>query len=185
MVKRDQSRTWPVLYQDKFIYEISTQYFERWQRKVRKTKFQQRAITRVKVGQTRPKSNLICNMSRQTHIWNFNSICQKMIEKSPENEKLAKGNNSCKSRSNATKVKLDLYYVKTNPYTKFQVNILKDDWEKSGKPSGLTDRQTDRQTDGQTDGRKHRYMYLRRQQRLYKTKITLSPWCVVVVTLPI
>ena len=48
-------------------------------------------------------------------------------EISPENEILAKGNNSCKSRSNATKVKLDLYYVKTNPYTKFQVNILKED----------------------------------------------------------
>ena len=44
-----------------------------------------------------------------------------MTEKSPENKILAKGNNSCKSRSNATKVKLDLYYVKTNPYTKFQV----------------------------------------------------------------
>ena len=52
-----------------------------------------------------------------------------MTKKSPENEILAKGNNSCKSRSNATKVKLDqsLYYVKTNPYTKFQVNISKDD----------------------------------------------------------
>ena len=47
-----------------------------------------------------------------------------MTKKSPENEILAKGNNSCKSRSNATKV----YYVKTNPYTKFQVNyISKDD----------------------------------------------------------
>ena len=52
-----------------------------------------------------------------------------------ENEILAKGNNSCKSRSNATKVKLDLYYVKTNPYTKFQINISKDDREKFRKPS--------------------------------------------------
>ena len=50
-----------------------------------------------------------------------------MTKKSPENEILAKDNNSCKSKSNATKVKLDLYYVKSNPYTKFQVNILKDD----------------------------------------------------------
>ena len=34
----------------------------------------------------------------------------------------------------ATKVKLDLYNVKTkNKYTKFQVNISKDDREKSGK----------------------------------------------------
>ena len=54
-------------------------------------------------------------------------MCRKMTEKSPENENLAKGNNSCKSRSNVTKVKLDLCYVKTNPYTKFQVNISKDD----------------------------------------------------------
>ena len=46
-----------------------------------------------------------------------------MTKKSPENEILAKGNNPLKSRSNATKVELDLYYVKSNPYTKFQVNI--------------------------------------------------------------
>ena len=50
-----------------------------------------------------------------------------MTKKSPENEIFAKGNNSRKSRSNATEVNLDLYYVKTNPYTKFQVNISKDD----------------------------------------------------------
>ena len=156
-MKQDQSRTWPVLCQDKFIYEISTQYVERWQRKVRKTKFLQRAITHVKVGQTQPKSNLTCIMSRQIHIWNFNSICWKMTKRSLENEIFAKGNNSCKSRSNATKVKLDLYYVKTNPYTKYQVNISKDDWEKCGKPSertpsGLTDWRTDRRTDRQMDG---------------------------------
>ena len=52
---------------------------------------------------------------------------------SPENEILAKGNNSCKSRSNATKVELDLYYVKTNSYIKFQVNATKDRREKFGK----------------------------------------------------
>ena len=45
----------------------------------------------------------------------------------------AKGNNSCKSRSNATKVELDLYYVKTNSYMKFQLNMSNDDKEKSGK----------------------------------------------------
>ena len=49
------------------------------------------------------------------------------IHESVESDILAKGNNSCKSRSNATKVKLDLYYVKITPYTKFQVNITKDD----------------------------------------------------------
>ena len=32
-----------------------------------------------------------------------------------------------------TKLKLDLYYVKTNPYMKFQVNMSKDDKEKFGK----------------------------------------------------
>ena len=74
-----------------------------------------------------------------------------MTKKKMKNEILAKGNNSCKSRSNVTKVKVDLYYVKTNPYTKFQVNISKDDCEKFGKPSGrtpsgLTDGRTDRLT---------------------------------------
>ena len=52
-----------------------------------------------------------------------------MTKKSPENEILAKGNNSCKSRSNATKVKLNLYYVKTNSYMKFQLNMSKNDTE--------------------------------------------------------
>ena len=56
-----------------------------------------------------------------------------MTKKSPENEILAKGNNSCESRSNAAKVELDLYYVKTNSYMKFQLNMSKDDKEKSGK----------------------------------------------------
>ena len=45
--------------------------------------------------------------------------------KSPENYSFAKGNNSIKSRSNATKVQLDLYYAKTNSYMKFQVNVSK------------------------------------------------------------
>ena len=52
---------------------------------------------------------------------------------SVESDILAKDNNSYKSMSNATKVKLDLYYVKINPYSKFQVNITKDGREKSGK----------------------------------------------------
>ena len=117
------------------------------------------SITHVKVSQTQPKSNLTCIMSRQIHIWNFNSICRKMTKKSPENEIFAKGNNSCESGSNATKVKLNLYYVTTNPYTKYQVNISKDDWEKFGKPSGqtpsgLTDGRTDGRTDRRTDRRR-------------------------------
>ena len=84
-------------------------------------------------GQMQPKSNLTCIKSRQIHIRNFKSISRKMTKKSPENEILAKGNNSCKSRSKASKVKLDLYYIKTNSYTKFQVNITKDWREKFGK----------------------------------------------------
>ena len=56
-----------------------------------------------------------------------------MTKKSPENEILAKGSNSCKSRSNVTKVELDLYHVNTNSYSKFKVNITKDGREKFGK----------------------------------------------------
>ena len=50
-----------------------------------------------------------------------------------------------------TKLKLDLYYVMSNLYNKFQVNISKDGREKSGKPKcdGLTDGQTDRRTDSE------------------------------------
>ena len=50
-----------------------------------------------------------------------------MAKKSPENYISAKGSNSGRSRSNVTKMILDLYYVKTNSYTTFQVNISKDD----------------------------------------------------------
>ena len=35
-----------------FIYQISSQYHKRWERKVRKTDIFQSAITQVKVGQT-------------------------------------------------------------------------------------------------------------------------------------
>ena len=72
-------------------------------------------------------------MSWQIYIPNFKSIFQKTAEESPENEILAKGSNSYKSRSNVTKLELDLYYVKSKSYTKFQVNISKDSREKSGK----------------------------------------------------
>ena len=72
-------------------------------------------------------------MWRQIHIWNLKSICQKMTKERPKNEILAKGNKSCKSGSNATKIELDLYYVSTNSYMNFQLNMWKDDKEKSGK----------------------------------------------------
>ena len=50
-----------------------------------------------------------------------------------------------------TRLKLHLYYVMTNVYIKFQVNISKDGREKSGKPKcdGLTDGLTDRLTDSE------------------------------------
>ena len=67
-------------------------------------------------------------MSRQIHTRNFKSISQRTIEKSPEKNILAKGNNSYKSRSSVTKRRLDLYC-----HEKFQVEISEDGREKSGK----------------------------------------------------
>ena len=64
---------------------------------------------------------------------NMESTSQKTAEKSLENKILAKGNNFGKRRSSMTKLKLDLYYVMINSYTKLQVNILKDGREKSRK----------------------------------------------------
>ena len=46
---------------------------------------------------------------------------------------VVKGKDSRKNLSSVTKLKLDLYYVMTNSYTKNQDNISKDDREKSGK----------------------------------------------------
>ena len=94
--------------------------------KVRKTKFLKRAITQVKVGHTRQKSNLISIMSRQIYKPNFISISQRQEEKVRKTKFFAKDNNSSKSKSNETKVTLDLHYVRAKPYTKFQVNISKD-----------------------------------------------------------
>ena len=101
------------------------QYLKRLQGNVWKTKFLQRAITPVKVCQAWWNLNLICIMSMSIHIPDFNSKSQKTTEKSLENKILAKGNNSCKSMSSVTNLKLDVYYVITNSYTKFQVNIPK------------------------------------------------------------
>ena len=50
--------------------------------------------------------------------------------------------------SSVTRLKFGLYYVMTNIYTKFQVNISKGGREKSGKPK--YDRRTDGQIDWQT-----------------------------------
>ena len=63
----------------------------------------------------------------------MSSQYHKTGEESPEDYIFVKGNNSSKSRSNTTKLKLEQYYVKTNSYMKFQVNMSKDDKEKSRK----------------------------------------------------
>ena len=89
---------------------------------------------------------LVCNqVNRNKKCQTWSVLCQdkfiyqnasqysKTGEESPENWIFAKGNNSIKSRSNTTKLKLDLYYVKTNPSMKFQVKMSKDDKEKCGK----------------------------------------------------
>ena len=93
---------------------------------VRKTNFLQRALTPVTVGQAWRNSNLICFESKAIHIQNFNWKSQKTAEKNPENKLWGKGNNYCKNRPSVTKLKLDLYYVVSNSYTRFQVNISKD-----------------------------------------------------------
>ena len=51
----------------------------------------------------------------------LSKISQNIAEKSPENKIYAKDNTDCK-----VKRKLDLYYVITNVYTKFQANMSKD-----------------------------------------------------------
>ena len=148
---RDQTRTWSVLFDVKFLHQIWSQYFKRLQRKVRKTKFEQRAITPIKVGQAWRYSNLICIMRWQFHTPNLKSISlKKMQRKVRENLILAKDNNSYKSRSSVTKLELDLYYVMANSYIKCEVNISIDSREKSGKLK--CDRLTDGRTDGRTDG---------------------------------
>ena len=56
----------------------------------------------------------------------FMSLSHKATQKSSETYILAKGNNSSESELNATKVVHDLYDIKTNSYTMFEVNISKD-----------------------------------------------------------
>ena len=55
-------------------------------RKVRKTNFQQRAITHEKVGQPWRKTNLICNSSYGSFLPTFIQISESIAEKSLENE---------------------------------------------------------------------------------------------------
>ena len=110
-----------------------------------------RAITPVKVRRD----------ETQIHVPNFKSISQRTAEKSPENFILAKGNNSCKKRSSVRKLKLDLYYVTTHSYTKFQVNISKDWRENSGKGNSSS-----------------KYRYIRRNYRtMVISLVSVKPNC--------
>ena len=63
--RKKVNHTWSVLSQKQFIYKILIEYLKRLQRKVRKTKFKQRVITPVKVGQVWQNSNLVCFMSQK------------------------------------------------------------------------------------------------------------------------
>ena len=127
-MKGYKSQTRSVLFQYQFISQIWRQCFERRQRKVRKTKCKQQQISGVQIGQTQLKLNLIWIMWGQ-----ISSQYHKRRERKARKTIFAKGNNSINSKSNMTKFELHLYYVKTNSYTKFEVNITKDRKEKFGK----------------------------------------------------
>ena len=64
-------------------------------------------------------------MSIQIHTPNLMSISRKTTEKSAENYIQTKENIWCAIRSNAIKVKLDLYMYRQIHITKSQVNITK------------------------------------------------------------
>ena len=83
----------------------------------------QRGITPTKLSQPEPKSNLICITTGPINILNFKSLSQRISEKSLENWIISKRHNSCKTRSTETKIELDLYYHRTNSYTKFFKSI--------------------------------------------------------------
>ena len=70
-----------VLSWNQFIYQTSNQYLKRLQRKVRKTKFLQKAITPVKVGQAWWNSNLICIMSMPIHLSNISNQYLKRLQR--------------------------------------------------------------------------------------------------------
>ena len=83
------------------------------------------------------------------HIPNFNSIYLKGYpRKVLENWIISKRHNSSKTRSTETKIELDLYYHRTNSYTKFLKSISQGmSKKKSGKLKcdGYTNRWTDKQ----------------------------------------
>ena len=70
-------------------------------------------------------------MSRQIYITDFKSILQRRERKARKTTFLQRAITQLKVGQ--TRQNLDLYYVETNSNMKFQVNISKDDKEKSGK----------------------------------------------------
>ena len=72
-------------FQDKSIYEISS-HMSNDDKEKSENEILAKGNNSCKSRSNAPKSNLTCIVSRQIHIWNFNSLCQKMTKKSPENE---------------------------------------------------------------------------------------------------
>ena len=106
------------------------------------------ALIPLKLGLGWRNSNLSCIMLWQIHLLNFKSISQKTAEKGPKTEFYQRAITAVKSGSSVTKI-WTWSVLCHDKFTKFQVNISKDDWEKFGKnecgrtPIGLTDRQKD------------------------------------------
>ena len=72
-----------------------------------------RGITPSKIDANWRHSNLICSTVKQSHMQNFSSICQSMLEKTAENvhfqfSKFQKGNNSHKDWRKLMTLELDL-----------------------------------------------------------------------------
>ena len=79
-MKQYQNLTHAALCQYKFIPQILFQHIRRWQKQILKTKLWPKVISEVQLGQTRQKSNFICNTSTKFKI-NFKSIPRKTIQK--------------------------------------------------------------------------------------------------------
>ena len=131
--KGPKKGTLSVLCRYKFIQKNSSHWnmTEKSLGNVRKTKFMQRALTPVKLGQAWRNTNLICIQSKAIHILNFNWISQKTAEKMQQKKFEQRAITPVK----ICQVRQNLICIKSKPinYTKFQFNISKDCKEKSGK----------------------------------------------------
>ena len=72
-------------------------------------------------------------MSKQIYIPKCQVNIPRQAKKVRKTKLLQRAITQLKVGQTQKKLKLYLYYVKTNPYMKFQVNMSKDDKEKSGK----------------------------------------------------